>query len=527
MSNREHLIYGPKDESGIPEESMGKFYFDLLRKRNPNDVVYIDAFTEEKLTCADLLVKSKKLSIFFYKMHIEKDDVIGIYLRNDINYIIPILSCLYVGAIANLISANYKDRELKHVLSITRPKLVICEEDNFEKIIKFKKDFECLHHIFIYKSANNQSNGFSSIEDALKDITERETKEFLPIDVVDCRNQCGLIFQSSGTTGLPKAVLLNHENIRSMAVLMKQHVNLEHGDVTLLYFPMFHTYGFIIHTTILVHSLTGIVMDHFQPKKFLETIQKYKPKLLFVVSQILNFLATSDLISQYSLTSIQDVLSGASFVGINLIKKLRMNIRQMYGLTETSGPITFQLLPNNKKVTIGKVAPGCVAKVYCAETNQSLGPNLVGELCFKGASVMKGYYRNEIETKQAIDDDGFLHTGDLGYYDEEQNFYIIDRKKETIKYKSYQVSPSEIEELLLTHPDIKDCGVVGKKHDLFEQVAMAFVVLQNNASSSDEEIIKFVSDNLSVQKHLHGGVKFVQEIPRTASGKIARYKLKE
>lgn len=179
-----------------------------------------------------------------------------------------------------------------------------------------------------------------------------------------------------------------------------------------------------------------------------------------------------------------------------------------------------------KPGSVGSLKTGLYAKVIDTETGKPLGPNQRGELCFKGDCIMKGYLGDVKATQTAILD-GWLHTGDVGYYDNDYEFFIVDRIKELIKYKGFQVPPAEIESLLLTHPKIKDAAVIGKPDELAGELPLAFVVTQDNVNLSAEEVINYVAERTSPAKRLRGGVKFVKEIAKNPSGKILRRVLRD
>ena len=180
------------------------------------------------------------------------------------------------------------------------------------------------------------------------------------------------------------------------------------------------------------------------------------------------------------------------------------------------------------------IKPGSVGEpsmgVYCKiidEDGKSLGANQRGELCFKGDRVMKGYRNDDEATSSTIDKDGWLHSGDIAYYDDDKQFYIVDRLKELIKYKAYQVPPAEIEGLLLSHPKIKDCGVVGIPDEESGELPFGFVVKQPGVNLTEKDVQDFIAGQTSKAKWLRGGVKFIEEIPKTASGKILRRELRD
>lgn len=194
-------------------------------------------------------------------------------------------------------------------------------------------------------------------------------------------------------------------------------------------------------------------------------------------------------------------------------------------MSETTYGVLIQTTGFMKHGSVGILSFGTSCKVVHTETGALLGPNESGELCFQGPLVMKGYINNEEETNKIIKD-GWLHSGDIGYYDDNKEFFIVDRLKELIKYKGYQVPPAELEAILLTHPKINDVAVVGIPDDDAGEVAMAFVVKKPNVEIEEEEITSFVASQTSPAKRLHGGVRFIAEIPKSSSGKILRKDVK-
>jgi len=179
-----------------------------------------------------------------------------------------------------------------------------------------------------------------------------------------------------------------------------------------------------------------------------------------------------------------------------------------------------------KPGSVGEPVKGTYVKVI-DENGKTLGVNQRGELCFKGNRIMKGYIDDKNATTDVIDDDGWLHSGDIGYYDEDKQFYIVDRLKELIKYKAFQVAPAEIEGLLLSNPKVKDVGVIGIPDEESGELPFAFVVKQAGVNLTEQEVINFVAENASKTKWLRGGAKFIKEIPRNPSGKLLRREMRE
>lgn len=219
-----------------------------------------------------------------------------------------------------------------------------------------------------------------------------------------------------------------------------------------------------------------------------------------MVPPLMVFLAKHPLVDNYDLTSLRELLCGAAplsketedAVYKRLHKNEGLNIRQGFGMSETTLSTLMQRDELRKPGSVGTVLKGIWAKVIDTETGEALGPNKPGELCFKGSQIMKGYIGDEVATKNAIDEKGYLHTGDIGYYDEDFHFFIIDRLKELIKYKAYQVPPAEIEAVLLTNPKIRDAACIGKPDEDSGELPMAFIVKQAEVDLTESDVIKYV-----------------------------------
>lgn len=200
----------------------------------------------------------------------------------------------------------------------------------------------------------------------------------------------------------------------------------------------------------------------------------------------------------------------------------------MYGLTECAGAVTgYPKGLDPRPGCCGQLLPNTEAKVWDPDTNRNLGPDQPGELCFKGPMTMKGYVKDPENTKNAFDEEGFLHTGDIGYYDEEGFFYIIDRSKDLIKYKGFQVPPIELETILLSHPAVKEAAVVGKPDERAGEIPVGFIVRHSGSEVTEQELLDLVSENVSVQKRLYGGIQFVAELPKNSTGKIMKKTLRD
>jgi len=246
---------------------------------------------------------------------------------------------------------------------------------------------------------------------------------------------------------------------------------------------------------------------------------------------LIHFLTKTPLLSNYDLSSLKIIFSGAAPLTKELEEqfKKRFNseiaVFQAYGQTEASLVLNPDL-SNSIPGSVGIVSLGTYAKIIDLKGN-TLSPNKVGELCFKGPFIMKGYRNNPKDTASTIDNNGWLHTGDLGYYDEDKHFFIVDRLKELIKYKGYQVPPAELEGLLMSHPKIRDAGVIGIPNEIAGELPFAFVVKEEGSNLTEQEVKDFVAKIASNPKWLRGGVKFIDDIPKNITGKILRLELRE
>lgn len=250
---------------------------------------------------------------------------------------------------------------------------------------------------------------------------------------------------------------------------------------------------------------------------------------IVVVPPIMVLLSKTPLLDKYDVSSLRYAISTAAPLSKETVEAVNkriphLTIRQLYGMSE-AGTFCEQTDSHCKPGSVGVIRRGIYGRVIDTETGEVLGPNVAGELVFKSDGIMKGYVGDSDATKATFDKDGWLHTGDIGFYDDDEEFFIVDRLKELIKYNGFQVPPAELEALILTHPDVKDVGVVGVPDESVGELPMAFVVKQG--SCTEKDIVDFVAARTSAAKRLRGGVRFITEIPKNPAGKILRRVLRE
>jgi acyl-CoA synthetase (AMP-forming)/AMP-acid ligase II len=343
---------------------------------------------------------------------------------------------------------------------------------------------------------------------------------------IDARHDLVVLPYSSGTTGLPKGVMLTHYNLVANILQSACVIPVDERDTILGVLPFFHIYGMVVIMNVgLYVGATVVTMPRFDLEQCLETFQKYRITFANVVPPIVLALAKSPLVDKYDLGRLRILFSGAAPLGEDIARavsaRLGCVVTQGYGLTETS-PVTHAARVGKaglKTAGIGPPVPNTEAKILDTITGAELGRNQEGEVCVRGPQVMTGYLNRPEATAAMIDPDGWLHTGDIGYADADGNFFIVDRVKELIKYKGLQVAPAELEAILLSHPAVADAAVVPLADEEAGQVPRAFVVLKGNATP--EEIMAYVAQRVAPYKKLRE-VVITDQIPRSPSGKILR-----
>jgi acyl-CoA synthetase (AMP-forming)/AMP-acid ligase II len=336
---------------------------------------------------------------------------------------------------------------------------------------------------------------------------------------------------SSGTTGLPKGVMLTHRNLVANMLQTSAQQPVTSDDTLIAVLPFFHIDGLnVIMNAVLRNGATAVTMPRFDLEGFLALIESHRATKILVVPPIVVALAKSPLIDRFDLSSLELVNSGAAPLSAELAEtaaaRVGCPVVQGYGMTESS-PVTHvtPLDPARHRAgTIGPPVPNTECRIVDLATGAELGPGEDGEVCVRGPQVMRGYLDDPQATAETIDAEGWLHTGDVGRADDDGYVVLVDRLKELIKYKGYQVAPAELEALLVEHPAVLEAAVIGRADEEAGEVPAAFVALSGDATA--EEIMAFVAERVAPYKKLRA-LEIVDEIPKSASGKILRRVLAE
>lgn len=485
-------------------------------------------YGETHLTC-------RRVAAGLHKMGIRKGDVIMILLQNSAEFVFSFMGASMIGAVSTTANPFYTSQEIHKQVRSSGAKLIVTHSHYVDKLRNLEtKIGEDLTVITTEAPPPEGCLPFSALL-----LADDETTNSLDDVDVGGDDAAALPF-SSGTTGLPKGVVLTHKSlITSVAQQVdgdNPNLYLKSNDVVLCVLPLFHIYSL---NSVLLNSIrsgaTVLLMHKFEIGALLDLIQRHKVTVAALVPPLVIALAKNPTVNSYDLSSVRLVLSGAAPLGKDLEDSLRSRLPQAvlgqgYGMTE-AGPVLSMSLGFAKEPTpsksgsCGTVVRNAELKVVHLETRLSLGYNQPGEICIRGQQIMKEYLNDPEATSATIDEEGWLHTGDIGYVDEDDEIFIVDRLKEVIKFKGFQVPPAELEALLISHHSIADAAVVPQRDEVAGEVPVAFVVRSNGNVITEEDIKEYIAKQVVFYKRLHK-VFFVPSIPKSPSGKILRKDLK-
>ncbi|KAL8727106.1 MAG: hypothetical protein Q9166_006293 [cf. Caloplaca sp. 2 TL-2023] len=528
----------------IPNVDIWGLLFERKDRPFPDDkVIYLDPETHRSYTYAQV----QDTAIDFGKglkslWEWRKSDVLALFTPNSIDTPAVIWGCLWAGGIVSPANPGYTVDELAFQLRDSDAKALVTQKALLPVAIKAVKEVGIPEDRIILlgddRDESMRFKYFHSVRNLVGTSRYRRTK-------VNPREDLAFLVYSSGTTGHPKGVMLSHANIVSNMLMGNVgeggHLSCEggpdgQGDRLLAFLPFYHIYGL----TCLIHQAMNsgfllVVMAKFDIERFCAIIQDFKITYAYIVPPVVLLLSKLPIVDKYDLSSLRMMCSGAAPLTRELVdavyKRINKPVKQGYGLSETSPTTHIQPWEDWDKTTgsVGRLLPNQVAKYMSPEeTELSIGE--VGELWIKGPNIFKGYLNNPEGTKNALTEDGFFKTGDVGYQDKDGNFFITDRVKELIKYKGFQVAPAELEGLLASHPKINDVAVVGiYNKDQATEVPRAYAVPApgvEGGKKTEEDIISWLAAKVANHKKLRGGVVFVDEIPKSPTGKILRRVLK-
>ncbi|XP_070537614.1 uncharacterized protein [Ptychodera flava] len=514
----------PSDQS-LPECVMSNF--DLFG----DQVALIDGVSNESYTFRELKNLVRRCGSGLVKSGFVPGDVCALYKPNSPEYFLSFYSVASVGGIVTTVNTMYTVGELRSQLEDSNAKWLVTHPSLIEKAKEAANDLPTLKGIYVLGDDNIP--GCSSFSKLMTD----DGSAFPKTVNINPREDVVFIPYSSGTMGPSKGAMLTHYNFIAgvKQSTIPGYFKYQPGlDVLPGLLPFFHIYGMAaILSAGLYQGAKVVTLPNFEPDTFFGALHKYKVTRGMIVSSLLVSLTKHPNIDKYDLSSLVEILSTAAYISQATLTEAKRRIgnenlfvRQGYGLTETLGVTMTSSLEEFCPGSVGKLVPNTEAKVIDVDTGRILGAGEDGELCFRGPQIMKGYLNNEKATRQTITEDGWLHTGDIGHYDEAGHFYMVDRLKEIIKYKGRQVAPAELEKIILSIDGVQDVVVVGRPDEEAGELPKAFVVPKSETITT-QDIVNYVEENVAPYKKLRGGVEFVDQIPKTASGKSLRRVMKD
>jgi acyl-CoA synthetase (AMP-forming)/AMP-acid ligase II len=444
--------------------------------------------------------------------------VVALMAPNTPEYAVIFHAVAWAGGTITTINPTYTANELKHQLGHSGASLLITVPAFLETATAGAEGTG------VRRIAVIGTEGEAAL-DAL--MGERQTTQ----TPVDLGQHVLAVPYSSGTTGLPKGVMLTHRNLVVNLLQADGALNVEPGETTLSFLPFFHIYGMqILMNLYLAQGARQVTLPRFDLEAALRTIQDHGIRKLYVAPPVVLALAKHPMVDQFDLSSLRLILSAAAPLGVDLAsaasQRLGCVVVQGYGMTELS-PITHVCPPSAPRAgSVGMTVPMTEQKIVDPATGATLAAGEVGEVVVRGPQVMLGYLDNPEATRGMIEPDGWLHTGDLGYIDQDGYLFIVDRVKELIKVKGFQVAPAELEALLVAHPAVADVAVVGEPDDEAGEVPVAHVVKAKDAEVDLAALQAYLSDKVAKYKQI-ARVEFRDTIPKSASGKILRRMLRK
>jgi acyl-CoA synthetase (AMP-forming)/AMP-acid ligase II len=490
-------------------------------KRWPHKTAIVDG--DRQITFGELNAYADKLAVALQAIGVGKGDFVGILAPNCVEFEVGFFGILKTGATVTTINSGYREREIAAQLNASGAGVLIVHESLTEMAEAAAKDTPKLQRLIAINDNANDPTSFWGMIDAA-------SGEPTPVEIDPVNDLAALPF-SSGTTGMNKGVMLAHENLHANVRQLADRDEgnaVVHDDVVLVHLPLFHIYGM---TVLMQQSLyvgaTQVMMGRFDMAEFLSLIQDHGITALYTAPPVGVGLSQTPLVNDYNLSSLRFIMFGAAPMSaelqLRIAGRLDCIVIQGYGLTETS-PVTHMDFNDDrmKPGSIGPMLPDVEQRVVDMETGLvDLGPNELGELLMRGPNIMRGYYNQPEATAEAIDADGWFRTGDLVKIDEDGYVYVLDRKKELIKYSGFQVPPAELEGILLEHPAVADAAVIGKADEEHGEIPKAFVVLKPGGATSARQLMEYVAGQVATFKQIRE-VEFMDAIPKNPSGKLLR-----
>ena len=526
----------------------------LLRektKENPSQEFMVYSDRGLRFTYQEFDKRVDDMAAGLYAIGVRKGDNIGIWATNVPDWLTYMFACARLGAVAVTVNTSYKLHELEYLVKqadlttlcltdgvkdsnyVQMIKELVPELDEYERGCLKSKRFPCLKNV-VFMGPEKFRGLYSTPELLLLgqhvdfEIIKKIESEVTPHDVVNMQ-------YTSGTTGFPKGVMLTSHNIINNGYSIGESMRYTSKERVCLPVPLFHCFGIVLGVmAILSHGATHVLLESFDPLVALASVHKEKCTAIYGVPTMYIAELNHPMFNMFDMSSLRTGIMAGAGCPVELMKTVmdKMNMKEItsvYGLTETSPGMTQSRWNQSAEVratTVGYELPDIEVKVLNPETNEECAIGEQGEMCCRGYNIMKGYYKMPEATAEIIDENGFLHSGDLGVKDPDGNYRITGRIKDMIIRGGENIYPREIEEFLIDIPQIKDIQVAAVKSNRYGEITGAFIILHEGQTLTEEDVIEYCRGKLSKYKWPQFFM-FLDEFPMTGSGKIQKFKLTE
>jgi len=528
----------PMENMKFSNQGIGDFLLDIVKiniAEHGDSQWMHDSSTGKTMNYTEMVDKVTSMASALKKRGLKAGECVLLMASNYIELAISIFSVMKAGGACVSLTLNLFPEDIKIRASTVRAKFVVTDNVRVEKVLNAVKDLDFVQEVFIIGQAEGCTPIGELFNDDGSDCPERSE--------IDMDSMAWLMY-SSGTTGEPKGIVHTHRTLTTVYANRKS--NVTPGLRMLLVNYLINSGGTMLTIGLTLSHSSISLISKYDDYNLLETIHQVQPILVSIFPSQIAMICRDQNLDQFDLSSVAIVLTMGSCIYPKYETEIFYKFPNMvllsvtYAMSEslsiasTPAPTLMELFSFEKEQAIenhivgsaGKVAPYIRLKIIDEVTGEKLGPNEIGEICAKSPYTMKEYLNNPKATAETIKD-GYIHTGDKGYYDDNENLFVIGRFKELIKYRMAHVVPSNIEKQMMTHPDVEEVGVVGQPDECDGELPLAFVVLRKGATATAEELITYTNGLVIEEEKLRGGVRFIDQIPRNELGKIVRPKLKK
>ncbi len=517
-----HIHTSPLPAVEIPDVALTSYCFEHAADR-ADQAALVDGPTGRTLTYGQLHEQVRRFAGGLAARGFGPGDTLALLSPNIPEYAVVFHGVALAGGAITTINPTYTAKEMAHQIRDAKPRFMVTIAMFLETAQQASAD-TTVEEVFVL--GGTEDGDLRGAHDAAELFGE-PLAEQVPVG----RDDVVALPYSSGTTGLSKGVMLTHGNLVSNIAQVIDAGKLSADESFVAVLPFFHIYGMqVLMNAGLRSGATVITMPRFDLEMYLRLNAEHGCTRAYVAPPIVVALAKHPMVDQYDLGSMGYIMSGAAPLsaetGELAASRLGCEVVQGYGMTEMS-PVSHMTVPGDYRPgSVGVTVPGTECMIVDPASGDSLGIDAEGELWVRGPQVMKGYLGRPEDSDATRDAQGWLHTGDIARVDDAGHVYIVDRLKELIKYKGFQVPPAELESVLLTHDEITDAAVIGKPDEEAGEIPVGFVVLQEGSTLSADEVKAYVAAEVATYKRL-GDVVVVDEIPKSASGKILRRVLRD